>query len=406
MIQEKTTGSQQGIDSREGDFSPVDVLIILAKSKKLIIFFPLVAVMVAIVVTLLLPNVYKASVTLLPPQQAQSATAAILSQLGGVAGAAAGVAGLKNPNDLYVGMLKSRTIANSLIEKYDLKKVYDLESLEKTRAALESNSLVSSAKDGLITITVEDKNQKLVAKIANSYSEELLKLTRTLAITEAAKRRLFFEQQLTLAKNNLATAEMLLKSALDVRGVISVDSDSRAIVETVSRLRAQVSAKEIQLNSMDVFVTKNNQEYKRIQAELISLRAELSKLENGRVGEVTPAQNLNNQAGLENIKILRDVKYYQMLYELLSKQYEAARLDEAKDSSIIQVLDPATEPERKSGPKRAIIVIATFVGAFLAALIWALLRESLHVWLSKEENVRKWENIKSHLGTSKSKKIA
>lgn len=406
MIQEKTTGSQHGMENREGDFSPVDVLIILAKNKKLIIFFPLVAVMVAIVVTLLLPNVYKASVTLLPPQQAQSATAAILSQLGGVAGAAAGVAGLKNPNDLYVGMLKSRTIANSLIEKYDLKKVYDLESLEKTRAALESNSLVSSAKDGLITITVEDKNQKLVAKIANSYSEELLKLTRTLAITEAAKRRLFFEQQLTMAKNNLATAEMLLKSALDVRGVISVDSDSRAIVETVSRLRAQVSAKEIQLNSMDVFVTKNNQEYKRIQAELISLRAELSKLENGRVGEVTPAQNLNNQAGLENIKILRDVKYYQMLYELLSKQYEAARLDEAKDSSIIQVLDPATEPERKSGPKRAIIVIATFVGAFLAALIWALLRESLHVWLSKEENVRKWEKIKSHLGTSKAKKIA
>lgn len=406
MIQEKMTGSQHGMENREGDFTPADVLIILAKNKKLIIFFPLVAVIVAIVVTLLLPNVYKASVTLLPPQQAQSTTAAILSQLGGVAGAAAGVAGLKNPNDLYVGMLKSRTIANSLIEKYDLKKVYDLESLEKTRAALESNSLISSAKDGLITITVEDKNQKLVAKIANSYSEELLKLTRTLAITEAAKRRLFFEQQLTMAKNNLATAEMLLKSALDVRGVISVDSDSRAIVETVSRLRAQVSAKEIQLNSMDVFVTKNNQEYKRIRAELISLRAELSKLENGRVGEVTPAQNLNNQAGLENIKILRDVKYYQMLYELLSKQYEAARLDEAKDSSIIQVLDPATEPERKSGPKRAIIVIATFVGAFLAALIWALLRESLHVWLSREENVRKWEKIKSHLGTNKSKKIA
>lgn len=406
MIHEKTAGSQQVMESPEGDFSPADVLIILAKNKKIIIFFPLVALVVAIIITLLLPNIYKASVTLLPPQQAQSATSALLSQLGGVAGAAAGVAGLKNPNDLYVGMLKSRTIANSLIAKYDLKKVYDLESMEKTRAALESNSLVSSAKDGLITITVEDKNQKLVAKIANSYAEELLKLTKTLAVTEAAKRRLFFEQQLTLSKNNLATAEMSLKSALDVRGVISVDSDSRAIVETVSRLRAQVSAKEIQLNSMDAFVTKNNQDYKRVQEELASLRAELSKLENGRSGEVTPARNFSNQAGLENIKILRDVKYFQMLYELLSKQYEAARLDEAKDSSIIQVLDPATEPERKSGPKRAIIVIVTFVGAFLAALTFALLRESLRVWLSQEGNARKWEKIKSHLGVSKPKKIA
>lgn len=404
MIQEKTADPQQKVETREGDFSPADVLIILAKNKSLIILFPLIAVVVAVVITLLLPNVYKASVTLLPPQQAQSSTAALLSQLGGVAGAAVGVAGLKNPNDLYVGMLKSRTIANHIIEKYDLKKIYDLDSLEKTRANLEKNSLISSAKDGLITITVEDKNKKLVAKIANSYADELLTLTKTLALTEAAKRRLFFEQQLTLSKNNLAAAEMSLKSALDSRGVISVDSDSRAIVETVSRLRAQISVKEIQLNSMGAFVTKNNQEYKRVQEELISLRSELSKLENGRAGNASSSQNVNNQVGLENIKILRDVKYYQMLYELLSKQYEAARLDEAKDSSIIQMLDPAVEPERKAGPKRAIIVISTFIAAFLASLAFVLLRESLLIWLSQEENSRKWEKIKSYLKTEKSVK--
>lgn len=342
-----------------------------------------------------LPNIYKATTKLLPPQQAQSGTAALLSQLGGAAGLAAGMAGLKNPSDLYVGMLKSRTIADNLIAKFDLKKVYEEEFVEKARAELEENTSISSGKDGLITIEVEDKDQKRVALLANAYVSELLRLTKVVAVTEAGQRRMFYESELERAKNNLAATEIALKSKLDTRGVISVDVESRAIVETVGRLRAQVSAKEIQLNSMRAFVTETNPNYRRAQEELSSLRLELSKLENGRPdGMNGSGLKGDNQVGLENIKLLRDLKYYQMLYELLAKQYEMARLDEAKDPGTIQVLDPAVQPERKFKPKRALIVLTATLFALFGAMAWAFLSDAKRRSERTADGAAQWAEFK------------
>jgi tyrosine-protein kinase Etk/Wzc len=255
-----------------------------------------------------------------------------------------------------------------------------------------------SGKDGLITIDVEDGDKKRVVMLANSYVEELLKLTKVLAVTEAAQRRVFYERQLEIAKDNLATAEMALKGAIDTGGVISVDGSSKAIVETVGRLRAQISASEIKLSSLKAFVTTDNPEYQRTNEDLNSLRAELSKLENGRPGGGLPATDGRKQAGLESIKILRDVKYYQMLYELLAKQYEVARLDEAKDTSLIQVLDTAIEPERKVKPKRAIIVLMTAVFAFFAAVVWAFIAEAKLRTLEVPETAAQWAKFRMYLG--------
>jgi len=382
----------------DSELTIVDVLIIFAKNKRLIIGLPIIAAVIAGAVGLALPNVYRASTKLLPPQQSQSSAAALLSQLGGIAGAAAGSAGLKNPNDLYIGMLKSRTIADKVIEKFDLKKVYETDSLEKTRKKLEENTVITASKDGFITIEVEDKNQKFVAPLTNGYVDELLQLTKILAVTEASQRRMFFEQQLELSKNKLAAAEMALKGALDTGGVISVDSDSRAILETVGRLRAQISAKEIQLSSMRAFVTTNNPDFKRVQEELNSSRIELSKLENGRPDAAgKSATNESGQPGLENIKILREIKYHQMLYELLAKQYEAARLDEAKDPSIIQVLDRAIEPERKFKPKILFIAAIAGVIALLLAIGLAFLGEMKARLLRSSTGATQWVQLKNLL---------
>jgi tyrosine-protein kinase Etk/Wzc len=370
-------------------------MIVLAKHKRLIIGAPLLAGIAAAAISMALPNVYRANTKLLPPQQAQSGAAALLSQLGGVAGAAASAAGLKNPNDLYIGMLKSRAISDKLIAKYDLKRAYDTESLETARRTLDGNTFIMSGKDGLITIDVEDGDKKRVVLLANSYVEELLKLTKVVALTEAAQRRVFFERQLEASKNNLATAEMALKRAIDTGGVISVDGDSRVIVETAGRLRAQISANEIKLSSMKAFVTSDNPDYQRTEQELSSLRGELSRLENGRpAGDASPAK----QGGLESIKILRDVKYHQMLYELLAKQYEVARLDEAKDTSVIQVLDAAIEPERKVKPKRAIIVLMTAIFAFFAAVAWAFSAEAKARALEVAETAAQWNTLRGYLG--------
>lgn len=279
----------------ESEITLVDLLIVFAKNRKVIVALPAIALITAAAISFALPNVYRAGTKLLPPQQSQSAAAGILSQLGGIAGAVAGSAGLKSPNDLYIGMLKSRTVADKVIAKFELKKVYDTDSQEKARNILQENTIIAAGKDGLISIEVEDKNKKLVAQLANAYVDELLSLTKVLAVTEASQRRVFFAQQLELSKDNLAAAEMTLKGALEAHGVISVDSDSRAIVENVGRLRAQISAKEIQLNSMRAFVTTSNPDFKRAQEELDSSRLELSKLENGRPESASQSKGIGNE---------------------------------------------------------------------------------------------------------------
>jgi tyrosine-protein kinase Etk/Wzc len=381
-----------------GELSFVSLMIAIARHKRLVILLPLVVSVLALVISLMLPKIYKASTKLLPPQAAQSSAGALLAQLGGVAGMAAGVAGLKNPSDVYIGMLRSRTVADRLIAQFDLKKRYSTLSQEEARQSLEANTTIVTGKDGLIQIDVEDKDQKLVAPIANAYVSELLRLTRVLAVTEAGQRRIFFERQLEQAKDNLAKAETALKQGLDTRGVINVDSESRAVMETVARLRAQVSTKEIELNSMKPFVTPNHPDFLRVSEELSSLRAELGKLENGRPNNPgAAAAGSKDQAGLASIQLLRDLKYYQMLYELLAKQYEVARLDEAKDPSVIQVLDPAVDPERKFKPKRAVIVLSAGAAALFLAIFLAFAAEAKRRALASSGAARQWDELKRHL---------
>jgi uncharacterized protein involved in exopolysaccharide biosynthesis len=398
MNEAQTTEHKLEAKSNTNAINLLDLMIALAKHKRAILGVPVLVGALSVGLSFALPNVYKATTKLLPPQQAQSGAAALLSQLGGVAGMAAGASGLKNPNEMYVAMLRSRTVADKLISQFDLKKVYDTDSQEKARKNLEDNTAISTGKDGLITIEVEDKNEKQVARIANAYVEQLLQLTRSLALTEASQRRVFFEHQLEQAKNNLAGAEVRLKGALEERGVISVDTESRVVVETVAKVRAQISAKEVELNSMRAFVTESHPEFRRVEEELASLRAQLSTLENGRQGVGKSSTSDAKQGGFENIKLLRDLKYYQMLYELLAKQYEVARLDEAKDPSIIQVLDPALDPERKFKPKRIIILVLSTMIAFIGTVFWAIFREMRIRAMRSPDEAAQWNELKRHLG--------
>jgi uncharacterized protein involved in exopolysaccharide biosynthesis len=358
----------------EDELSLLDMLIALLKRKKTILAVTVAGAALSVGISLALPNIYQASTTLLPPQQQQSGAAAMLSQLSGLAGPVGGMAGLKNPNDLYIGMLKSRTVTDRLVTRFNLKSVYEVESQELARAKLTSNTGITSGKDGLIVIQVEDRDKQRAADLANAYTHELLGLTKTLAVTEAGQRRMFYEQQLVASKDNLAKAEMALKGSIETQGVVSAEAEGKTVLDTVARLRAQISAKEIELNAMRAFVTTNHPDFKRIEEELSSSRRELVSLQNGR-SNVVADQAAAGSAGMSNIQRLRDLKYHQALYELLAKQYEIARLDEAKNPGIVQVLDPAVQPERKFKPKRSVIVIGFTLGAFILACLWVLLAE-------------------------------
>ena len=400
---------QAQIHEDEDGISLMDILLTLAKHKKKILVYPVAFGMAGLAISFAMPNVYKANTKILPPQQSQSTASAMLSQLGGLAGGAGAALGIKSPNDLYIALLKSRALTDKLIQRFDLQKRYDSKFVEATRLQLDGKSTIASGKDNLISIDVEDKDPKIAAAIANAYVEELTMLTSKFALTEASQRRVFYEKQLELAKDKMIAAETALSSGIDSKGMLSVDAQSKAVLETVARLRANISAKQIQLKAMQAFVTPSNNEYKRANQELLGMQDELAKLENGSAPIAsakntieTPAGDVNANAtkspenGTSNIQLLRDVKYYQMLYEMLAKQYEVARLDEAKDIPIIQVLDKAVEPERKFKPQRALLTIAAAFLGLILALVAAFVSEAMNQQQSAEQ-AEKWRQLKIYL---------
>ncbi len=364
----------------EDEISLIDLLIVLAKHKRLVLGVPVGASILAAIISLLLPNIYSGTTRILPPQQGGSAATALLNQLGGALGglgaAAGGALGIKNPNDLYVGMLKSRTVADNLIARFDLNKLYDEKFQSDARKVLEKKTTITSGKDGIIIIEVDDTDPKRAADVANAYVDELMKLTKVLAVTEASQRRLFFERQLVQAKDNLTEAEIVARQGLQKGGLAQVDAQGRSMIEVTARLRAQISAKEVQLGAMRTFAAEGNPELQRTQQELGALRRELSRIEGSSPIAAISGRDTAGNSGLDNLGRLRDVKYYEFLYELLAKQYELAKIDEAKDATVIQVMDKAIEPDRKSKPKRALIFLLSTLAALFVSIFWAFVQEA------------------------------
>ena len=380
---------------REDQITLLDLFIVFAKHKVLVIGLPLVAAVASASVSLLLPNVYVAAAKILPPQpQQSSAAAAMLGQLGALTGAA-GALGIKNPSELYVGMLKSRTVADNLIQRFDLNKRYEQKYQTLTRNVLEGNSAINAGKDGIITVEVEDKDPKFAADVANAYVDELYKLTQVLAVTEASQRRLFFERQFAQSKENLEKAETTARQALQQGGLVKVDDQGRAIVETTARLRAQIAAKEVQIGAMRTFASEGNPELRFAQQEAESLKRELARLE-GSAGFRAVA-GASGGKGLDNLRLLRDLRYNEVLYELLAKQYEIAKIDEAKDSAIIQVLDKAIPPDRKAKPKRSLIVLAWTLAALLLTVIWIFVTEAIAKAKQNPEGAARLQALKHYL---------
>ena len=369
------------ISSEDDEISLLDLLIVLAKRKRVVLGIPFIAAIVAAIISLLLPNIYTATTRILPPQQSASAASALLSQLGGAVGGLTGVAGgalgIRNPNDLYVGMLKSRTVSDNLIAHFDLNRLYDQELQSNTRKMLEGRTSIGAGRDGIITIEVDDKDPKRAAELANAYVDELMKLAKILAVTEASQRRLFFERQLVQAKDNLITAEIAARQGLQKGGLAQVDAQGRSMIEVTARLRAQISAKEVQLGAMRTFAAEGNPELQRTQDELQALRRELGRIEGSVPVAAAGKGGEAGHAGLDNLGRLRDVKYYEFLYELLAKQYELAKIDEAKDATIIQVMDKAIEPDHKSKPRRSLIVLLSAFVALVVSILWAFFSEAV-----------------------------
>lgn len=390
------------VANNEGEENLLDMLITLGRHKKTVGGMPVLTGSLALIISLILPPEFTSTAKIMPPQQQSSGVGAMLGQLGGLAGAASGLAGLKNPNDLYVGMLESRTVADNLISRFKLKERYESDTIDDARKNLAKKSeIVNSKKDGLISITVFDKDAQFAAILANAYVEELTRLSQKLAISEASKRRVFFEGQLKEAKDELANSEIALRKTQEQTGIIQPEGQVRAIISGIGQLKGAIAAKEVELKAMRTFATGQNPELLRAQEELNALQGQLAKLERNQPGKqgdfMVPTGKLP-EAGIEYIRSLRDVKYYETMFELLAKQYELAKIDEAKDSSNIQVLDRAVPSERKSKPKRALITIAGLLSGGLLGILIAYARDAYRLSRQRPQFVDRWQELMSVWG--------
>lgn len=374
------TNRENGTLQHEDDeISLLELLIAIGRKKRIIIITVVIFVVTGLLFAFLLPKKYTAETTLLPPQQHSSLGAMLSSQLGslgGLASLAGGGLGIKNPNDRYVAMFRSQTVEDAMIRKYGLMQEYHAKLLSVARKDFEKHSTVNgSSKDGLLHITVTDRNPKRAAELANGYVDEFRDLSNHLAITSAAQQRMFFQQQMEAAKNNLTNAETALVQTEEKSGMIQIGSQARALIQTGAALRAQVAAKEVEIQGMRSFAAPNNPNLVQAEQELHALQAQLAKLAgNGGNSEdqlILPKGKLPT-AGLQYIRKYRDVQYYQTIFDILAKQLEIAKLDEAREGALIQVVDPAIPPDHKSSPRRALILGGFLAGGIFFGIFFAL----------------------------------
>jgi uncharacterized protein involved in exopolysaccharide biosynthesis len=321
---------------------------------------------------------YTAKTQFLPPQQQQSAAASMLASLGAFGGFSGALTGIKSPAEQYIAFMNSVSVQDALIERLKLVEKYKAKLKTDARLALSGSVRIASGKDGLISVEAYDKDPKFAAELANAHVEELRNLLGRLAVTEAQQRRMFFDKQLQITKENLAKADFALKSS-GINSSVLKSSPSSA-VEAVARLKAGISVQEVKLGTMRNYLTESSPDFKQALSELASLKTQLVLAEK----EEPAVQGVSDY-----VARYREFKYQETMFELFAKQFELAKVDESREGAVIQVLDVAEPPERKSKPNKALIgIIATLASGF-AILLFVFVRAAMNNASQDEETKRR-----------------
>ena len=357
------------------DINLVDLLIALGHEKWVLIGTTVLAALLGIAVSLLTTPVYTARTSIMPAQQGGGAGG--LAGLGNLAGLA-GLAGLsstvKSSDEMYIAFMRSQSVQSALIDQLDLKNRYQAKTLEDARQALNRQvAIAADKKSGLIAVMASDGDPAFAAQLANAQVEQLSRLMSRLAVTEAQQRRLFYEQQIEKTQKTLVDLDVRYRAAQQRTGIQMASSLAESDMQAGVSLRSQIAAKEIQLQSLSQFATRQNPEVVRLAGELVALRGQLQKYERG-TGQSSAIAPLQQEA----LQAFRELKTQEAMLDAFVRQLEVARIDEAKDGPAVQVVDLARTPELRAKPERKKMVIAyTTIGAvlglFLACLL-ALLR--------------------------------
>lgn len=385
-----TPNTENGIDL-------MDLAILLMRGKRTILRCMLTAVgLTAIVVYLIMKPTYTAQAVFLPPQNAPgSGMSQLASQLGSL-GAMGALSGIKSSGDVYIGILGSKIISDTLIKRFGLQQIYKTKRLSDTEKMLKNRSKFVAGKDTLITISVEDHDPRRAADIANGYLDSLHEQNGRLALTDSAQRRLFFQQQLEREKNALEDAEVELKKTQEQTGLIVPSGQTLAEIQASSEIRAQITSRQVELAALKQSATDQNPSVVRLQTEIAGLEQQQQKLRNGtgsrQAGNMQLPTAQVPELALEYVRKQREVKYHETLFELIARQYESARLDESRDAPLLQVIDAASVPDRKSGPPRMLLILASCLLGALVGAAWVILKSFI---VSLNEDPIKAQKLKA-----------
>ncbi len=370
----------------EEEVNLLDYWRVIWKHRGLIIGLCFTSVLAALIFSLLSPKIYESTVTILAPKEGGGgmlstlAASGLIQQLPGIS-----IPSLTPTRDTFISILKSRTMAQDIVEQFNLKERYQAEYLSDAIKALQGATDIKVSKEGVISVTVEDTDPKLAADIANFYATNLDRLLARFGTSEASRQRAFIAEQLAKAEKDLHNAEEALKRFQQRHKAINLDAQMKGEIDAIAELKGQIMASEVQLEVMRNFATEANPEVINLRKRISEMKRQLAQLQYGK-GWVLPSESRNPgeprqeihlpvvsvpQVGMEFARLVRDLKVQETLYTLLAQQYEQAKIAEAKDMPTVQVLDKAVPAERKSKPKIRLNmmlagVVSLFLGTFLA----------------------------------------
>lgn len=376
------------------------VTLLVARTKLRVLATTAAGLIFGLLLSLIMKPNYRATASILPPQQASSAVSALMGQLGSLSSAASLSTGLnlKSPADMYIGILESNSIAEHVISSCDLRQRYHKKTLVDTRIALERHTTFESGKDGLIHLTVEDHSPEEASKIANSYLAELYRANSELVIGEAAQRKMFYDRRLAEEKQALSESEIALRNTQQKTGVIQLTGQAASIINSIAQTRADLVGRQVALQAAETYATSDNPEVIQLRQEIAALQAhlvELQKAQESQAGGSSLSAGQLPEAALQYQRQARELKYHETLFDLLTRQSEAAKLDEAKSAPVLQIIDRPSVPDKKSGPSALLLSLGFAVFGFLLGVALALIEFYLQRLRGVPEQARKLDQIRA-----------
>jgi uncharacterized protein involved in exopolysaccharide biosynthesis len=347
----------------------------------------LAGLVVATLIAFLIPKQFESTAQLMPPESQSSNSLALLAGMSGPGGLgmlAGDLLGMKSTGALFVGVLRSRTVEDRIVDRFSLKKVYGQSLQIKAREKLaERTAVTEDRKTGIITITVTDHDPKRATEIASAYVEELNTLIEQLSTSSARRERVFLEERLSAVKKDLEAAEKDFSQFASSKGAIDITEQGKAMVEAAATLEGQLIAAQSEMEGLKQIYTDSNVRVRSTQARINELRQQLRRL-GGKAGSTS--ENGDDPAAdtlyptLRQLPILgvpfadklRRLKIQEAVFETLTKQYELAKVQEAKEVPSVKELDVPTVPEHKSYPPRLVIMVLGVLCATMVGLVWVL----------------------------------